>query len=234
VPFVLLARTGCCGLAVVGVSTLRHGGMKSDNRSRNTRRDFPKCGGAFNREIRDNASPLLMSAEPSNENINEPSTDEAATGAFGKMKAMFKTKNDDGLTTKERLAKLGLSAFLSYGWISNMSYAVALSLSWYGFSAKTGLSPLAPGQWKPFLAIYAGFYAFNNIVRPVRFAASVAVTKTFEDFIAFVGRRTKLSRRGSIAVVVILVNVCGTFAAMGFGVTIASYASGVPIFPSKS
>ena len=39
-------------------------------------------------------------------------------------------------TTRERLAKMGLSALLSYGWVSNMSYAVTLSLSWYGFSKK--------------------------------------------------------------------------------------------------
>ena len=41
-----------------------------------------------------------------------------------------------GLTTRERLAKMGLSALLSYGWVSNMSYAVTLSLSWYLFSKK--------------------------------------------------------------------------------------------------
>ena len=138
VPFVLLARTGCCGLAI-GVGTLRHRGMRSGNGSRITRRDFPRCGGVFNQEIRDKASPSVMFAEPSNEEINKPSTDEAATGAFGKIKAMFKTKNDDGLTTKERLKKLGLAAFLSYGWVSNMSYAVALSLSWWESSFQSSL-----------------------------------------------------------------------------------------------
>lgn len=45
-------------------------------------------------------------------------------------------KVGDGLTSRERLAKMGLSALLSYGWVSNMSYAVTLSLSWYGFSKK--------------------------------------------------------------------------------------------------
>ncbi len=40
------------------------------------------------------------------------------------------------LTTREKLAKMGLSALLSYGWVSNMSYAVTLSLSWYTFSKK--------------------------------------------------------------------------------------------------
>ena len=46
-----------------------------------------------------------------------------------------------------------------------------------------------------------------------------------------VGRRTGMSRKWSVATVVFLVNVCGTFAAMGFGISLASAAAGVPIFP---
>ena len=96
---------------------------------------------------------------------------------------------------------------------------------------KTGLSPLAPGQWKPFLAVYAGFYVFNNIIRPIRVTASVVVSKYFDNFVSMIERRTKLSRKLSIGVVVFLANVCGTFAAMGTGILIASTLAGVPIFP---
>ena len=99
---------------------------------------------------------------------------------------------------------------------------------------QTGLSPLAPGQWKPFLAVYAGFYVFNNIVRPLRFAASMAVSTYFDNAVAFIEKKTKLSRKLSIGVLVFLVNICGTFAAMGLGVSIASTAAGVPIFPPKA
>lgn len=215
-------------------SAARAGGVPD----RDPCRAVPHRGGRTGDRVR----PGRLSAARSGEDGGDQSPAAAAAAAtdagasvLGKLKARSSSNNEaDGLTTKERLAKMGLSAFLSYGWVSNMSYAVALSLSWYGFTAKTGLSPLAPGQWKPFLAVYAGFYVFNNIVRPVRFAASVVVAKYFEDFIGFVGRRTKLSRKWSIAVVVFLVNVCGTFAAMGLGVTIASAASGVPIFPAKA
>ena len=92
---------------------------------------------------------------------------------------------------------------------------------------------MAPGQWKPFLAVYAGFYVFNNIIGPLRFGASVVVAKYFDNFVDVIQKRTKLSRKLSIAVVVFLANVCGTFAAMGLGVSIASTAAGVPIFPPK-
>lgn len=156
--------------------------------------------------------------------------------AMDKLKNFLGLKNDDpnGPTTREKLAKMGLSALLSYGWVSNMSYAVTLSLSWYGFSKKTGLSPLAPGQWKPFLAVYAGFYVFNNIIRPLRFGASVVVSKYFDNFVSFIQNKTKLSRKWSIAIVVIIANVFGTFTAMGLGVSLASAAAGVPIFPPKA
>lgn len=200
---------------------------------------------AHNKETGDNVGPIILSAAKSNAVSNndistevvdnDSSTGEEKKSIIEKMKSMFK-KNEDanGVTTKERLAKMGLSALLSYGFVSNMSYAVTLSLSWYGFSKKTGLSPLAPGQWKSFLAVYAGFYVFNNIIRPLRFGASVVVAKYFDNFVAFIQNKTKLSRKWSIAVVVFLANVCGTFAAMGLGVSIASNAAGIPIFPLKS
>lgn len=232
---------------------------------------FPLCDGshmAHNKETGDNVGPLILSAEISADAAtvaDDSSPADEAKGTIGsRLKAMFKKKDDaDGLTTRERLAKMGLSALLSYGWgeskivlilaqpsrfglhihisyfidsqtVSNMSYAVTLSLSWYGFSKKTGLSPLAPGQWKPFLAVYAGFYVFNNIIRPLRFGASVVVAKYFDNFVGFIQNKTKLSRKWSIAVVVFLANVLGTFAAMGLGVSIASTAAGVPIFPPKA
>lgn len=211
---------------------------------------FPLCDGAHvphNKETGDNVGPLILSvAKP-------PSADEAAVveevpdnaavassdndseekkSIVEKLKSIFQ-KEDDGLTNKERLKKMGLSVLLSYGFVSNMSYAVMLSLSWYGFSKKTGLSPLAPGQWKPFLAVYAGFYVFNNIIRPLRLTASVIVSKYFDTIVGFIQDKTKLGRKASIGVVVFLANVCGTFAAMGLGVAIASAAAGVPIFVPK-
>lgn len=46
-------------------------------------------------------------------------------------------KNDDSsLTTRQRLQKLGVAAVLSYGWVSNVSYAICVSLAWFGFSKK--------------------------------------------------------------------------------------------------
>jgi len=142
--------------------------------------------------------------------------------------------DDDGLTFRQKLAKMGLSVLLSYGFVSNTSYCVTVSLAWFGFSKKTGLSPLAPGQWKGFLAVYAGFYVFNNFIRPMRLAASVGVAPYFEKAIAIVQRKTKLNKSASIGIVVFLTNICGTLSLMSLGIYIASLAAGIPIFPPKA
>jgi len=156
--------------------------------------------------------------------------------AWKRIIFFYKYRNNDdgdGLTFRQKLAKMGLSALLSYGFVSNMSYCVSVGLAWFGFSKKTGLSPLAPGQWPKFLAVYAGFYVFNNIVRPIRLAISIGVTPYFDKAVATIQRKTGFNKTLSIGIVVFLANICGTTSLMAFSVWIASLAAGVPIFVPK-
>ena len=53
---------------------------------------------------------------------------------------------------RQKVQKSGVATALSYSLVSNVFTSVAVSLAWYGFSMRTGLSPVSPGQWKPFLA----------------------------------------------------------------------------------
>ncbi len=92
------------------------------------------------------------------------------------------------------------------------------------------MSPLAPGQWKGFLAVYAGFYVFNNIIRPIRIGMSVGVAKYFDAAISMVQRKISVSKPVAIGIVVFLANIVGTCSFMALGITLASMASGVPIF----
>jgi hypothetical protein len=148
-------------------------------------------------------------------------------------KMLFPLKPDDGLTFRQRLAKAGLSVALSYGWVSNVSYSVTVSLAWFIFSKRSGLSPLAPGQWKNFLAVYAGFFVFNNIVRPLRFALSVGVSSQFDKVIKFIQEKFKVSKGVAIGLTVFLANIVGTIALMCAGISLAALAAGVPVFPPK-
>ena len=178
----------------------------------------------------------LFSATASNDDgdssIPEKTESEKKTG-IAKYIAMLKPKSDPEMSTKDLLRKMGLSVFLSYGWVSNMSYCVSVSIAWFAFTTKTGLSPLAKGQWKPFLAVYAGFYVFNNIVRPFRIAAAVGVSKYFDQIITTLQNKMKLSRAVAIGLTVFTINICGTFALMALGITAASSLSRVPVFPPK-
>ncbi len=93
---------------------------------------------------------------------------------------------------------------------------------------------MAPGQWKGFLAIYAGFYVINNIVRPIRIGLSVGISKYFDNSIALIQEKLKVSKALAIGIVVFLANIVGTCAVLFLGVSLASLASGVPIFPPKA
>lgn len=92
------------------------------------------------------------------------------------------------------------------------------------------MSPLAPGQWKGFLAIYAGFFVFNNLVRPIRLALAVGVSPQFDRFIAALQHRLKVNKAIAITITVLLANVIGTFGAMFTGISVASVLSGVPLW----
>ena len=50
------------------------------------------------------------------------------------MKYVRGNKENDGLTFRQRMAKMGLAVVLSYGWVSNMSYCVCMSIAWFIFA----------------------------------------------------------------------------------------------------
>jgi hypothetical protein len=93
---------------------------------------------------------------------------------------------------------------------------------------------LAPDQWKPFLAVYAGFFVFNNAIRPIRIGLSVAVSRYFDRIVNAIQDKLKIRKAYAIGIVVFLANIVGTLGAMALGISLASAASGVAIFPPKA
>eukprot|EP00979_Chaetoceros_neogracilis_P017045 scaffold10175_cov268-Chaetoceros_neogracile.AAC.1 len=153
--------------------------------------------------------------------------------AFSRFMGTLKPKSSDKMSTKELLAKMGLSTLLSYGWVSNMYNCVNVSLAWFAFTKKTGLSPLVPGQWKPFLAVYAGFYVISNFMRPFRIAVSIGVSKYFDLVISTIQDKIKVPRGVAIGITVFMFNIVGTCSFMALGVFTAATLSGVPVFVPK-
>ncbi|KAK9841801.1 hypothetical protein WJX81_004041 [Elliptochloris bilobata] len=114
-------------------------------------------------------------------------------GLGGRMKRFFLGDKLD----KERLAALGLGAVASYGTVSNITYGGGLAVSWIAFVRQTGMGPLMPGQWKAFLAFYAGFWTVQNFVRPLRFSLAIAIAPLFDRFITWTQNATGWSRRNA-------------------------------------
>mmetsp|Transcript_8036 Transcript_8036/g.11643 ORF Transcript_8036/g.11643 Transcript_8036/m.11643 type:complete len:243 (+) Transcript_8036:189-917(+) len=152
-------------------------------------------------------------------------------------KGIRPNNNDDDkkkkLSTRERLAKMGLATMLSYGFVSNMNSCITVGISWFAFSKKTQLSPLAPNQWKPFLAVYAGFYVASNFLRPFRVALSVGVGPYLDSFLQSVQKRMKVSKGVAVGITVFFFNIILTTSFMAFSVVAASVLAGVPPFPGK-
>lgn len=133
---------------------------------------------------------------------------------------------------KAKLAALGTSALLSYGFVSNVNAVTLLIISWVSFARSTGLSPLAPGQWKAYLLAYTALYAVvGNGLRPIRFSLAVAITPVFDRFVAFLQHRLNLPKAAAFATCVFLVNVCGTFSYLFLGLRLVTGLLGLPLLP---
>ena len=94
---------------------------------------------------------------------------------------------------------------------------------------QTGLSPLAPGQWKALLAAYGTMYVFICLLRPVRIALAIGATQKMEQFLQYVQNSMKCSRPTAIG----LTFVSGLLvwvSSITLGVVVASTLSGVPIW----
>mmetsp|Transcript_12381 Transcript_12381/g.19049 ORF Transcript_12381/g.19049 Transcript_12381/m.19049 type:complete len:271 (-) Transcript_12381:323-1135(-) len=160
--------------------------------------------------------------------IKSLSPDSQTSSFWGTLKSFFSNKKNK--LSRESLGKLGMSALLAYGFVSNVSGVIAVSSAWFIFCTRTGLSPLAPGQKTAFLGIYAGFTVMLNVIRPARFALSISISPYFERIRKFLQRKFNVSPRGAAVLMIIFINLLGTCSLMCLGVWIASLLSGVPVW----
>eukprot|EP00977_Amphora_coffeiformis_P013587 scaffold3591_cov159-Amphora_coffeaeformis.AAC.10 len=147
----------------------------------------------------------------------------------------FPKKEEEGekLPLRQRLAKMGLACVLSYGFVSNLNAGITTGVAWFLFSKKTGLSPLAPGQWPKFLGVYAGLWVVNNFIRPVRVAAAVAICPQFDNIVSGFQNRLKVNKAVAVGITVFMANIVVTTLLTGLGIVSAATLSGVSIFPPK-
>jgi hypothetical protein len=98
---------------------------------------------------------------------------------------------------------------------------------------QTGLSPLAPGQWKTLLAAYGTLYVFLCFIRPFRIALAIGVTGKVENMLQRMQNRFGCHQAAVIGVAILCsVSVWLFFCALG--VTVASTLAGVPFWRVSS
>jgi len=161
-----------------------------------------------------------------------PPADEPALGFGAWVKKLFSFD-------KEALRRSGVDAVFTYGVVSNINVGFSVALAWGTFSKSSGLSPLVPGQWKPFLATYLAIYAtLGTLLRPVRLAIALGATPIYSNFVRrvrdilpFRSSRPALNRSLALFLVSVVLNVFCTSGIIVFGAWIAGVISGVPAFP---
>lgn len=171
--------------------------------------------------------PLLLSDEELLSQIQSPVSTTASaknilSHAWRKIKGSMKFD-------REKVAKMGIDFGLTYNMISNINGSVTLSTAWYIASMKSGLSPLAPGNWRSLLAAYASLYVVAALVRPLRIAVALGATHKMERLLQYMQKRIGCTRTNAIGIVfgagvVVWIALC-----VG-GVTLASALAGVPIW----
>lgn len=126
------------------------------------------------------------------------------------------------------VSKHGVAFALSYSVISNINGSISLSVAWYMSCARTGLSPLAPGQWKSLLKAYGTIYAVIQVLRPFRIASAIAMSKLSSNLLNHTQEKLTCSRGFAIFIQYALGWVAWLFVAT-FGITMASWVSGVSV-----
>jgi predicted PurR-regulated permease PerM len=94
---------------------------------------------------------------------------------------------------------------------------------------QTGLSPLAPGQWKALLAAYGTLYVFLCFIRPFRIALALGATQRMERFLQRLQTKFGCQRPAAIGFAV-LCSVVVWISLCALGVTLASTLAGVPFW----
>ncbi len=150
-----------------------------------------------------------------------------------RITTFFKNMRSKKYVTKDAVKKFGYNFLLSYAFVSNVSYVTCTIISYLTHAKATGKSPLEPGQWKPFLAIYAGLWAVNNFLRPARFALAITILPIFDKLIDKIQNKVKCKRSIATGIAIFCVNVVGTLSFLTVGLLVASKISGVPVFKKE-
>ena len=197
--------------------------------------------GFTNQHQRQAFTPIV---KPSWSNTRTDITSPVMTGAVALEPAPTRTVSSPASVVKVVASKISptnimdkvssvdsVATMLSLTWVSAATYCVTVPLAWYTFALRTGLSPLAPGQWKGFLSVFAGIWVMTNFIKPVRFIVGLSLRSQFKSLILFAKEQMHVSTKLAAASTFVATHVLATGVLMSSGIVLASGIAGVPIIP---
>lgn len=121
---ILIQRSNICD---ANERTQRHGGWQcySTNESNDNQ-------ASEDTELKNQVEVTADSLTPSQ--IQSLSPDSQSSSLLGTLKSFFSNKNNK--FSRESLGKLGMSALLAYGFVSNVSGVIAVSCAWFIFCTR--------------------------------------------------------------------------------------------------
>ena len=136
---------------------------------------------------------------------------------------------------KKTIASLGSACLLSYGFVSNLFYVSSLLLATYTAIKTTGQSPVTSSEsLKVFASSYFGLWMIQNVLRPARFAFSVAISPKTDKVVEFFQKYVPGNKKSlAFGLTVFSVNIVGTIAYMFGGFALIYAMTGVPLDVGK-
>jgi len=124
---------------------------------------------------------------------------------------------------------------LSYGFVSNLFYVSSLLLATYTAIKTTGQSPVTSSEsLKVFASSYFGLWMIQNVLRPARFAFSVAISPKTDALVEFFQKYVPGNKKSlAFGLTVFSVNIVGTIAYMFGGFALICALTGVPLDVGK-
>jgi len=171
----------------------------------------------------------VAAAPAAEESTSKGSTDTAAAGPATPLGRFASWWREHGRFDRKKIQEMGVTCFLSYGFIANFIAVSLIVFSAYSAMSSTGLSPLADRTaLRRFGLTYAGLYVVSSLLRPVRFAVAVAASRPLEKLMKRMSHRLKCTKTVAILLTVFVVN-CLTIVVLLSGLRFASIATGVPL-----
>lgn len=128
--------------------------------------------------------------------------------ASGPLSWLRRALGGGGKLDKQRMAEYGLGAFAAYGILSNLNAGVLLTIAWLAVVKQTGgMTPLDPGQWPRFLAVYAGLYITTNLLRPVRLTLALTAAPLINRALDGLQRGLRISKGAAFVLLLLCIAV---------------------------